>query len=74
MGIGRKNWLFAGSDKGGERIATILTIIETAKLHGHNPEVYLPEVLTRIQSHPKEELQELLPWLWTQAKDRREAA
>ncbi|TCP77805.1 transposase IS66-like protein [Rhizobium sp. PP-CC-2G-626] len=74
MGIGRKNWLFAGSDKGGERIANILTIIETAKLHGHNPEVYLTDVLTRIQDHPKDRLEELLPWLWTPAKDRREPA
>ena len=74
LGIGRKNWLFAGSDKGGERIANILTIIETAKLHGHNPEVYLTDVLTRIQDHPKDRLQELLPWLWMPVKDRCEAA
>ncbi|MGZ2505404.1 transposase [Rhizobium beringeri] len=74
LGIGRKNWLFDGSDKGGERIANILTIIETAKLHGHNPEVYLTDVLTRIQSHPKDRLQELLPWQWVPAKDRYEAA
>lgn len=64
LGIGRKNWLFAGSDKGGERIANILTIIETAKLHGHNPEVYLTDVLTRIQDHPKDRMEELLPWKW----------
>ncbi len=74
LGIGRKNWLFAGSDKGGERIANILTIIETAKLHGHNPEAYLADVLTRIQSHPKDRLEELLPWRWAPAKDRYEAA
>ncbi len=74
LGIGRKNWLFAGSDKGGERIANILTIIETAKLHGHNPETYLTDVLTRIPSHPKDRLDELLPWQWTPAKDRYEAA
>ena len=73
MGIGRKNWLFAGSDKGGERIANILTIIETVKLHGHNPEVYLTDVLTRIQDHPKDRLEELLPWQWTPAKDLHEA-
>jgi transposase len=73
LGIGRKNWRFAGSDKGGERIANILTIIETAKLHGQNPEIYLTDVLTRIQDHPKDRLQELLPWLWTPAKDRCEA-
>jgi hypothetical protein len=51
-----------------------LTIIETAKLHGNNPEVYLTDILTRIQSHPKDRLQELLPWLWALAKDRYEAA
>src|SRR3546814_12110446 len=49
LGLGRKNWLFAGSDKGGDRIANIMTIIETVKLHGHNPEVYLTDVLIRIQ-------------------------
>lgn len=62
-------WLFAGSDKGVERIANILTIIETAKLHGRNPEVYLTDVLAWIQSHPKDRLQELLPWQWVPAKD-----
>ncbi|WP_416799359.1 IS66 family transposase [Ciceribacter azotifigens] len=74
LGIGRKNWLFAGSDKGGERIANILTIIETVKLHGHNPEVYLTDVLTRIQDHPKDRLEDLLPWNWTPANARCEAA
>ena len=62
IGIGRKNWLFAGSDAGGERIANVLTIIETAKMHGHNPEVYLTDILTCIKDHPKEGLAELLPW------------
>ncbi len=62
IGIGRKNWLFAGSDAGGERIANILTIIETAKMHGHNPEVYLTDVLTRIKDQPKDKLADLLPW------------
>lgn len=74
LGIGRKNWLFAGSDKGGERIANILTIIETVKLHGHNPEVYLADVLTRIQDHPKDRLEDLLPWNWAPAKALHEAA
>ncbi|RVI98410.1 IS66 family transposase [Sinorhizobium meliloti] len=74
LGIGRKNWLFAGSDKGGERIADILTIIETAKQHGLNPEVYLTDVLTRIQDHPTDRLEELLPWQWTPVKDLHEAA
>jgi transposase len=65
LGIGRRNWLFAGSDKGGERIANILTVIETVKLHGHNPEIYLTDVLSRIQDHAKDCLEELLPWNWT---------
>ncbi|EGL63102.1 putative insertion sequence transposase protein [Agrobacterium sp. ATCC 31749] len=73
LGIGRKNWMFAGSDKGGERIANILTIIETGKLHGHNPEVYLTDVLTRIRDHPKDRLEDLLPWNWASAKARHEA-
>jgi transposase len=62
IGIGRKNWLFAGSDKGGERIANILTIIETAKMNGHNPETYLTTVLTLIQDYGSDRLEELLPW------------
>ncbi|MDC7747215.1 transposase domain-containing protein, partial [Rhizobium sp. MC63] len=74
IAIGRKNWLFAGSDKGGERIANILTIIETVKLQGHNPEVYLTDVLTRIQDHPEDRIEDLLPWNWTPAKARCEAA
>lgn len=74
LGIGRKNWLFAGSDQGGERIANILTIIETAKLHGLNPEVYLTDVLTRIQDHPAGGLEALLPWQWTPVKPLSEAA
>jgi hypothetical protein len=74
LGIGRKNWLFAGSDKGGERIANILSIIETAKLHGHNPEAYLTDVLTRIQDHPADRLEELLPWRWSPLKELKEAA
>ena len=62
IGIGRKNWLFAGSDEGGERIANILTIIETAKMNGHNPETYLAAVLTLIQDYRNDRLEELLPW------------
>ncbi|WP_354532471.1 transposase domain-containing protein [Pseudorhizobium tarimense] len=49
-------------------MANILTIIETAKLHGHNPEVYLTDVLTRIQDHPNDRLADLLPWQWRRRK------
>jgi transposase len=62
LAIGRKNWLFAGSDTGGERAATIYTIIETAKLNGINPEAYLRDVIGRIAEHPAKRIDELLPW------------
>jgi len=60
--LGRKNWLFAGSDRGGERAASILSLIETAKLNGLDPEAYLRDVLTRIADHPINRVDELLPW------------
>lgn len=60
--IGRKNWLFAGSDKGGERAAGILSLIETAKLNGIDQEAYLRTVLTKIADHPITRIDELLPW------------
>ena len=62
IALGRKNWLFAGSDKGGERAAAILSLIETAKLNGLDPEAYLRDVLTRIADHPMNRIDELLPW------------
>lgn len=60
--LGRKNWLFAGSDKGGERAASILSLIETAKINGLDPEAYLRDVLTRIADYPINKIDELLPW------------
>ncbi|KXF76499.1 transposase [Paramesorhizobium deserti] len=62
IALGRKNWLFAGSDKGGERAAAILSLIETAKLNGLDPEAYLRDVLARIADHPINRIGELLPW------------
>lgn len=59
---GHSIWLFAGSDKGGERAAAILSLIETAKLNGLDPEAYLRDVLTRIADYPINRIDELLPW------------
>ena len=62
VALGRKNYLFAGSDSGGERAAAIYTLLGTAKLNGLDPEAYLREVLTRIADHPISRINELLPW------------
>lgn len=64
IGIGRKNWLFAGADTGGETLARAMTIIETAKLNGLDPQAYLADVLDRINDHKINRLDELLPWNW----------
>src|SRR5271163_3948150 len=62
VALGRKNYLFAGSDAGGERAAAIYSLIGTAKLNGIDPEAYLRDVLTRIADHPVNRIDELLPW------------
>jgi transposase len=67
VALGRKNFLFAGSDAGGERAAAFYSLIGSAKLNGLNPEAYLREVLTRIADHPINRIEELLPWSLTPA-------
>lgn len=62
VALGRKNYLFAGSDQGGERAACIYTLIGTATLNGLDPELYLRQVLARIADHPINRIHELLPW------------
>jgi transposase len=62
VALGRKNYLFVGSDDGGERAAAIYSLIGTAKLNGIDPEAYLTNVLARIADHPINRIEELLPW------------
>ena len=62
VALGRKNFLFAGSDYGGERAAAMYTLIGSAKLNGLDPELYLRTVLAQIADHPISQIQDLLPW------------
>ena len=62
--LGRKAWLFAGSERGAERAAVVATLIMTAKLNDVDPQAWLADVLTRIADHPAQRLDELLPWHW----------
>lgn len=62
VALGRKNYLFAGSDAGAERAAAIYSLVGTAKLNSLDPEQYLRHVLTRIAEHPINRVSELLPW------------
>ncbi len=64
IALGRKSWLFAGSDRGGQRAAAMYSLIVTAKLNDIDPQAWLADVLTRIASHPASRLDELLPWSW----------
>jgi hypothetical protein len=64
IAIGRRAWLFAGSDRGGEPAAAMFTLIESAKLNGVDPQAWLADVLHRIADHPALRLHELLPWHW----------
>ncbi|HSO42135.1 MAG TPA: IS66 family transposase [Rhodospirillales bacterium] len=67
IALGRRNWLFAGSDRGGERAAAIYTLIATAKLNDVDPQAWLEDVLRRIADHPASRLADLLPWNWQPA-------
>src|SRR6266481_3593137 len=64
IALGRKSWLFAGSDRGGERAAIMLTLIQTAKLNDVDPQAWLADVLARIADHKINDLAALLPWNW----------
>ena len=64
IALGRKSWLFCGSDRGGARAAVIYSLIGTAKLNGVDPQAWLADVLDRIADHPAPRLAQLLPWNW----------
>ena len=74
IALGRRAWLFAGSDRGGERAAAIYTLIATAKLNGLDPQAWLTDVLRRIADHPASRLHELLPWHWIKPEHQAAAA
>lgn len=68
IALGRKSWLFAGSDRGGERAAVMYTLIVTAKMNDIDPQAWLADVLARIADHPVQKLDELMPWNWKPVK------
>ena len=67
IALGRKSWLFAGSDRGGERAAVMYTLIQTARLNDVDPQAWLADVLAHINDHNIQKLDELLPWNWKTA-------
>ncbi len=67
--LGRKAWLFCGSDRGGQRAAIIYTLIQTAKLNDVDPQAWLADVFARIADHPATRLDQLLPWNWAPLPD-----
>lgn len=73
IALGRKAWLFAGSDRGGERAAVMYTLIQTAKLNDIDPYAWLADVLARINDHNIRNLDQLLPWNWKAAAAKRAA-
>jgi transposase len=70
IALGRKSWLFAGSDRGGERAAVMYTLIQTARLNDVDPQAWLADVLARINDHNIQRLDQLLPWNWKTAPAR----
>ena len=64
LALGRKAWLFAGSDRGAERAAVMITLIMTARLNDIDPQAWLADVFARIAAIPQSRLHELLPWEW----------
>jgi transposase len=74
IALGRKSWLFVGSDRGGERAAVMFTLIQTCKLNDVDPRAWLADVLGRIAEHKVSDLAALLPWNWKSARSMADAA
>lgn len=72
IALGRKAWLFCGSDRGGQRAAAMYSLIVTARMNEVDPQAWLADVLARINELPQTRLDELLPWNWRQAADLKE--
>jgi transposase len=70
IAIGRRNWLFAGSERGGKAAAVIYTLIESCKIANVNPQAYLADVLIRVSTHPASRTEELLPSNWAALLER----
>jgi transposase len=68
IALGRKSWMFCGSDRGGQRAAAMYSLIVSAKMNGVDPQAWLADVLARIAAHPEHRLDELLPWNWKPAE------
>ena len=66
--LGRKSWLFCGSDRGGQRAAIAYSLIQTARLNDVDPQAWLADVLARVADHSVSRLDELLPWNWQTAR------
>ena len=64
--MGRKAWLFAGSELAGQRAAIVMSLVQSAKIHGHDQWAYLKDLLTRLPPHLNSRIDELLPHLWQQ--------
>ena len=74
IALGRKAWLFAGSDRGAERAAVMYSLIGTARLNDVDPQAWLADVLARIAEIPQNRLSELLPWSWRHCAENLKAA
>ncbi|MER8589809.1 transposase domain-containing protein, partial [Mesorhizobium sp. M1338] len=74
MVLGRKSWLFCGSDRGGQRAAVLYSLIVSAKMNDIDPQVWLAHVLARLPAYPAHRIDDLLPWNWRPAKLRTQPA